>query len=75
MDNVGQLIIKNIIEDLGMLIQKIEEWNKLLSITKSQMILSTPKQSKDSTVPTSSFLCWLQAVKFCAKMLGVQRCS
>ena len=48
---MGNVNYKNIIGDLGMLIQKIEEWNKLLIILKSQMILSTPKQSEYSTVP------------------------
>lgn len=59
MDNLGEWMTtkmgsvgyKNIIWSLEMLIQKIEERNKLLMIIKSQKTLSTPKQSEDSTVP------------------------
>lgn len=48
---MGSIGYKNIIWDLEMLIQKMEEGNKLLMIIKSQKILSIPKQSEDSTVP------------------------
>lgn len=48
---MGSVGYKNIIWDLEMLIQKMEEGNKLLMIIKSQKILSIPKQSEDSTVP------------------------
>lgn len=48
---MGSIDYKNIIWDLEMLIQKMEEGNKLLMIIKSQKILSIPKQSEDSTVP------------------------